>query len=92
MPLKDQEPKQLIKDLYNDCSIEIKKIETENQDLIVILKKMLIAKDVSKIINNFINEIIEHIDCKQIEKLSELTQNFYQNFSLKMEQISTYKG
>lgn len=91
-PLKDQEPKQLIQDLYSDCKEEIKKIETENLDLITIIHKSQIIKDVSKKINNFINDILENTDCKQIEKLSDITQSFYQNFSIKMEHSSIYKG
>lgn len=54
--------------------------------------KTLVGKDVSKRINHFVNEIIEHKDSKRIEKLSDITQNFYQHFSKRMDESPIYKG
>ncbi|OXU25499.1 hypothetical protein TSAR_000309 [Trichomalopsis sarcophagae] len=91
LPTKGQEPKQLLRELYSSNASDLQKIETDNRDLINMFNKTLVAKDVSKKINHFVNEIVEHKDSKRIERLSEITQNFYQNFSKRMEESSIYK-
>ena len=91
MPSKGQEPKQLIRELYIN-NADILKIEADNRDLITMFHKTPVSKDVYKRINHFVTEILEQKDSKKIEKLSDITQNFYQNFQKRMEENPIYKG
>ncbi|XP_058806155.1 rab5 GDP/GTP exchange factor [Phymastichus coffea] len=82
---------QILRELYNSSTTELQKIESDNHDLISMFNKTIVGRDVFKKINYFVNEIVECKDGKKIEKLSDVTQNFYQNFSKRMEESSIYK-
>lgn len=78
--------------MFTNNASDLKKIESDNQDLITLLHKTGIAKDISIKINQFVNEIIECKDGNKIEKLSDITQNFYQSFSKWMDENYLYQG
>lgn len=82
----------MLRELYNSSATELQKIEADNRDLISMFNKTVVGKDVSKKINHFVNEIVEYKDSKRIEKLSDVTQNFYQGFCKRMDESSIYKG
>ncbi|XP_011494921.1 PREDICTED: rab5 GDP/GTP exchange factor, partial [Ceratosolen solmsi marchali] len=91
LPNKDQEPKVLLKE-PNTCTLsDFQNIEKDSTDLLCIINKTTIGNDVIKKITHFLNEIMEYKDSKRIEKLSDITQTFYQNFSKSMEENSIYK-
>lgn len=91
LPTKGPDPKQLLRELCIN-NVDILKVEAENRDLIVIFNKTPVARDVSKRINYFVSEVLENKDCKKIERLSDITQTFYQNFQKRMEEHILYKG
>ena len=82
----------MLRELYSSSASDLQKIEVDNKDLITMFHKTLVGRDVSKKINHFVNEIVEYKDNKKIEKLSDITQNFYQHFSKRMEDSPIYKG
>lgn len=70
---------------------DLDKIKLENHELIAIIHKTRAERDLKKFINLFINKILQNKD-KRIDELSEITQNFYQDFAKQMENNSDYTG
>ena len=70
---------------------DLDKIKLENRELISIIHKTRAERDLKKCMNSFINKILQNKD-KSIDDLSEITQNFYQDFAKQMENNSDYAG
>ncbi|KAL7305242.1 hypothetical protein TKK_0002627 [Trichogramma kaykai] len=85
LPSKGQEQKFLLRELYNSNASDLDKIRVDNQDLLKVLDTALL-KDLQRKMDNFLIEILEAKDRKKIEKLSDLTQIFYQNCSKSLEE------
>ena len=77
-------------DLLKDNQ-DLDKIKLENRDLIAIINRTRAEKDLRKCMSFFIKKIIQNKD-KRIEELSEITQNFYQDFAKEMENNTDYAG
>lgn len=81
---------ELVRDLLKNNQ-DLDKIKYENRDLISIINKTRAERDLKKCMNFFVNKILQNKD-KKIEELSEITQNFYQDFAKQMENNSDYNG
>lgn len=79
---------ELLRDLLKDNQ-DLEKIKYENRDLISVINKTRAERDLKKCMNFFVNKILQNKD-KRIEELSEITQNFYQDFAKQMENNSDY--
>lgn len=69
---------------------DLEKVKIENRDLIAVIAKTPVEKDVRKCIHSFIIDILQNKDVKRIEELSEITQNFYQVFAKRLENSAKY--
>ncbi|XP_012143490.1 rabaptin-5-associated exchange factor for Rab5 isoform X2 [Megachile rotundata] len=69
---------------------DLMKVKIENRDLIAVIAKTPVEKDVRKCIHSFIIDILQNKDVKRIEELSEITQNFYQVFAKRLENSAKY--
>lgn len=71
---------------------DLEKIKAENRDLIVMIAKTPVERDIRKCMHSFIIDILQNKDVKRIEELSEITQNFYQVFAKRLENSTKYAG
>ncbi|CAK9822055.1 Rab5 GDP/GTP exchange factor [Anthophora retusa] len=79
----------LLYELTKDNS-DLEKVKAENRDLIAMIAKTPVERDVRKCMHSFIIEILQNKDVKRIEELSEITQNFYQGFAKRLENNAKY--
>lgn len=89
--VKAQGYQELFYELMKENS-DLEKVKTENRDLIAMIAKTPVEKDVRKCMNSFIIDILQNKDVKRIEELSEITQNFYQVFAKRLENSAKYAG
>lgn len=71
---------------------DLEKVKADNRDLIAMITKTPVERDVRKCMHSFIIEILQNKDVKRIEELSEITQNFYQVFAKRLENSAKYAG
>ncbi|XP_017886002.1 rab5 GDP/GTP exchange factor [Ceratina calcarata] len=86
---KAQGYQELLYELTKD-NPDLEKVKAENRDLIAVIAKTPVEKDVRKCMHSFIIEILQNKDVKRIEELSEITQNFYQMFAKRLENSTKY--
>ncbi|XP_033231167.1 rab5 GDP/GTP exchange factor isoform X2 [Belonocnema kinseyi] len=79
---------ELLRDLLKN-NHDLDKIKLENHELIAIIHKTRAERDLKKCMNLFVSKILQNKD-KRIDDLSEITQNFYQEFAKQMENSSDY--
>lgn len=88
---KVQGYQELLHELTKD-NPDLEKVKADNRDLIGIIAKTPVEKDVRKCMHSFIIEILQNKDVKRIEELSEITQTFYQVFAKRLENSVKYAG
>lgn len=86
---KVQGYQELLYELTKD-NPDLEKVKTDNRDLIAMIAKTPVERDVKKCMHSFIVEILQNKDIKRIEELSEITQNFYQVFAKRLENSVKY--
>lgn len=86
---KAQGYQELLYELTKD-NPDLEKVKAENRELIGIIAKTPVEKDVRKCMHSFIVDILQNKDVKRIEELSEITQNFYQVFAKRLENSTKY--
>ncbi|XP_029038472.1 rab5 GDP/GTP exchange factor isoform X2 [Osmia bicornis bicornis] len=86
---KAQGYQELFYELMKDNS-DLEKVKNENRDLIAMIAKTPVEKDVRKCMHSFIIDILQNKDVKRTEELSEITQNFYQVFAKRLENSAKY--
>lgn len=87
--VKAQGYQELLYELTKD-NPDLEKIKAENRDLIVMIAKTPVERDIRKCMHSFIIDILQNKDVKRIEELSEITQNFYQVFAKRLENSIKY--
>lgn len=80
---------ELLYELTKD-NLDLEKVKAENRELIAIIAKTPVERDVKKCMHSFIIDILQNKDVKRIEELSEITQNFYQVFAKRLENSVKY--
>ncbi|XP_017757948.1 PREDICTED: rab5 GDP/GTP exchange factor [Eufriesea mexicana] len=88
---KVQGYQELLYELTKD-NPDLEKVKADNRDLISMIAKTPVERDVRKCMHSFIIEILQNKDVKRIEELSEITQNFYQVFAKRLENSTKYAG
>ncbi|XP_034180197.1 rabaptin-5-associated exchange factor for Rab5 isoform X1 [Osmia lignaria lignaria] len=86
---KAQGYQELFYELMKENS-DLEKVKNENRDLIAMIAKTPVEKDVRKCMHSFIIDILQNKDVKRTEELSEITQNFYQVFAKRLENSAKY--
>ncbi|XP_076640083.1 rabaptin-5-associated exchange factor for Rab5 [Colletes latitarsis] len=87
--VKAQGYQELLYELTKD-NPDLEKVKTENREVIAMIAKTPVERDVRKCIHSFIIDILQNKDVKRIEDLSEITQTFYQVFAKRLENSSKY--
>ncbi|XP_076163237.1 rabaptin-5-associated exchange factor for Rab5 isoform X3 [Ptiloglossa arizonensis] len=86
---KAQGYQELFYELTKDNS-DLEKVKAENCEIIAMIAKTPVERDVKKCMYSFIIDILQNKDVKRIEDLSEITQNFYQVFAKRLENSAKY--
>lgn len=86
--IKNQGNDELLKELTHNNE-DLDKVKYDNRDLLLKLTKQT-DKDIKKCIHSLVSNILQNRNVKKIDELSEITQNFYQIFSKRMDNSDNY--